>query len=137
MSATLSGHPGEPSRVSGATAYRVRSHRSDQRGDGGRHARNTSGVQLSFTVGVEERHQVDFHFNKFWGYLSISVDGTVVRRDFRLFSLSLVKAYELTVGDTEQHAVRIEKTRPLAMAGFRRQPVRAFVDGRPVAEGAA
>ncbi len=94
-------------------------------------------ILLSFTVGDEERHQLEYHFNKFWGNLSISVDGAVVRRDFRLFSLSPVKSYELTVGDTERHTVRIEKTRPLAMAGFQPQAIRAFVDGSLVAEGAA
>jgi hypothetical protein len=94
-------------------------------------------VQLGFNIGEKEKHEVTFRFNKFWGNLSITVDDRVVVRDFRLFSLSRTKAYRVTVGDTEEHAVRIEKTRPAALAGFRPQQVRAFVDGDLVAEGVA
>lgn len=94
-------------------------------------------MQLPFTVGDHERHQVVFSFDKMWGHLSITVDGMEVTRDFRMFSLSLKKVYELVVGQQERHLVRIEKSRALLFAGFRPQPVRAFVDGRLVAEGVA
>ena len=90
-------------------------------------------IKLSFEVGTTERHHVDFGFDQFWGGLRISVDGYSVVRTIRIFSTSLVKSYEFVVGTTEQHTVRIEKTRKLLFAGFRAQVVSAFVDGELVA----
>lgn len=94
-------------------------------------------MQLTFEVGEKERHEVLFAFDKIWGGLSISVDGRKVIRDFRLFSLSTVKTYELEVGDRETHHVRIDKHRKVLAAGLREQPVKAYVDGQLVAEGVA
>lgn len=92
---------------------------------------------MSFEVGVHERHHVQFSFNKFWGNLSITVDNTDVVRTVRLASVDLVKRYELIIGTTEQHHVRIEKHRERVFAGFRPQPVYAYVDDTLVAQGAA
>ena len=93
---------------------------------------------MSFEVGVNERHHVQFSFNKFWGNLSITVDNTDVVRTVRLASVDLVKRYEfVVVGTTEQHHVRIEKHRERIFAGFRPQPVYAYVDDNLVAQGAA
>jgi hypothetical protein len=94
-------------------------------------------VELTFEAGTTERHQVRFTFNKFWGGLSISVDGVDVVRQVRMFSLGLVKSYEFVIGDQEQHVVKIEKHRQRFFAGYRPQPVLAYVDGRLVAEGVA
>ena len=41
------------------------------------------------------------------------------------------------VGRQEQHQVRIEKHRKQLLAGFRPQPVYAYVDGQLVAEAVA
>ena len=65
------------------------------------------------------------------------MDGTDIVRTVRLGSLELVKTYEFVVGTTEQHQVRIEKHRARALAGFRPQPVYAYVDGRLAAEDIA
>ncbi|MEU7923454.1 hypothetical protein ACGFIP_27815 [Micromonospora zamorensis] len=94
-------------------------------------------MKLNFDVGVHERHEVTFSFNKFWGGLSILVDGRPVHQELRVLSVDLVKRYEFTVGQDERHAVLIEKERKLFLAGFRPQRVRAYVDGRLVAEGSA
>jgi hypothetical protein len=94
-------------------------------------------VRISFEVGVTERHQVLFSFNKFWGNLSITVDNANVVRTVRLASLDLVKRYEFVVGTNEQHHVCIEKHRQRLFAGFRPQPVYAYVDGQLVAQGVA
>jgi hypothetical protein len=90
-------------------------------------------VQLSFPVGTTQRHQVVFLFNKFWGNLRITVDGTDIVRTVRVASTDLVKRYDVVVGATEQHHVHIEKHRQRSFAGFRSQPVFAYVDGRLVA----
>jgi len=92
---------------------------------------------MSFEVGDAERHEVLFSFNKFWGSLTITVDGADIVRTVRLASLDLVKQYDFVVGINEQHHVRIEKHRERILAGFRPQPVYAYVDGHLVAEDVA
>ncbi len=92
---------------------------------------------MSFDVGAGERHQVQFAFDKFWGGLTISVDGVNVVKRRQYFSLRLVKTYEFTVGVHERHAVRIDKHRKLFLAGVRPQPVFAYVDGQLVAQAVA
>ncbi|MFI6265285.1 hypothetical protein [Micromonospora sp. NPDC051006] len=91
-------------------------------------------MKFSFEVGVEERHQVTFSFDKVWGGLSITVDGQPVHRELRVLSVELVKRYQFTVGVQERHDVLIEKERKLMFAGFRPQQYRAYVDGQLVAE---
>jgi hypothetical protein len=92
---------------------------------------------MVFDVGVHERHQVVFSFNKFWGGLSIKVDGVNVISQVQLASVDLVKRFDFVVGVQEQHHVHIEKHRKVMFAGFRPQPVYAWVDGQPVAQGVA
>jgi len=91
-------------------------------------------MRFAFEVGDREKHRVEFSFNQFFGNLSIRVDGQTVHGEFRFLSLSLVKRYELRVGQTEQHDVAIEKERKLVLAGFRKHRYRAFVDGKLVAQ---
>jgi hypothetical protein len=92
-------------------------------------------MNLVFDVGNAEQHHVEFNFNRFWGGLSIKVDGVTVVRQFRMYSFHLEKSYQFLVGDQEKHAVRIVKYRDGYYAGFRPQQVRAYVDGQLVAEG--
>jgi hypothetical protein len=94
-------------------------------------------MQLTFGVGHREQHAVVFSFDKFWGTLSVRVDGSPVVRDLRMFSVHLTKSYRFTVGAAEVHDVRIEKDRALVLAGVRPQPVRAYVDDMLVVEGVA
>jgi len=89
-------------------------------------------MQFSFRVGVSEQHQVDFSFDQFVGNLEIKVDGQTAVKDFRMFSLSLTKRYELTVGVQERHHVIIEKKRKLFLAGLRPMTYRIFIDGQLV-----
>jgi uncharacterized protein (DUF58 family) len=97
----------------------------------------TRPTQLELQVGRHEPHRVVFSYNKVWGNLAVTVDGSPVVRDLRMFSLGLTKTYRFVVGVQEAHQVRIEKDRALFLAGFRRQPVRAYVDDVLVAEGVA
>ncbi|WP_420843180.1 hypothetical protein [Cryptosporangium phraense] len=92
---------------------------------------------MTFEVGQTERHQVTFSFNRFWGGLSIKVDGVSIVKTVSFASVGLVRHWDFVVGQHEQHQVRIEKHRELAFAGFRPQPVYAFVDGQLVAQGVA
>lgn len=86
-------------------------------------------MHFSFNVGVNEKHRVDFSFDQFMGNLEILVDGQSAVKDFRMFSVSLTKRYEFTVGVLEQHAIIIEKKRKLFLAGLRPQQYRILIDG--------
>lgn len=92
---------------------------------------------MSFDVGAEERHTVVFSFDKFWGGLSITVDGHDVVRTVRIASVRTVQRYNFVVGVQEQHYVTIEHHRKVLFAGLRDQPVHAYVDGVLVARGVA
>lgn len=89
---------------------------------------------MSFVVGVQEQHAVVFSFDKFWGRLTITVDGQSVVDTVRLGSLSTVQFWEFEVGVHERHTVRIEKHREVLFAGLRPQPVYGFIDGALVAQ---
>ena len=92
-------------------------------------------MELVFDVGQLETHRVVFRFNKFWGGLSIRVDDHPVVRDLRMFSVKTIKTYRFSIGEDEVHQVQIDKIRPVALAGFRQQQVKAYVDGVLAAEG--
>jgi hypothetical protein len=47
-----------------------------------------------------------------------------------MFSTEITKRYEFGVGQAEKHAVTIEKTRKLLLAGFRPSTYRVLVDGQ-------
>jgi hypothetical protein len=78
-----------------------------------------------------------YAFDKFWGTVSITVDGIRIVNQRLLVSFSLVKSYEFTVGVQEPHAVQIDKHRELAFGFARPQPIFAYVDGQLVAHGVA
>lgn len=92
---------------------------------------------MTFEVGTTEKHSVMFSFDKFWGGLTITVDGNSVVSTVQMFTLSLVSSWQFPVGTTEVHHVQIDKHRELLFAGFRPQPVYAYVDGVVVAQGVA
>ena len=94
-------------------------------------------MQMTFEVGVDEKHTVFFSFDKFWGGLTIAVDGNSVVNTTQMFGLNLVSSWSFPVGTTEVHTVQIDKHRAVAFAGFRPQPVYAYVDGVLVAQGVA
>ncbi|SKC36449.1 hypothetical protein SAMN06309945_0196 [Okibacterium fritillariae] len=92
---------------------------------------------MTVVVGVQEQHTVVFSFDKVWGRLSITVDGQSVVDTVRVVSLSRVATWEFPVGWNERHIVRIEKHRAAFFAGFRPQPVYAYVNGVLVAQNSA
>ncbi|MGO3146075.1 MAG: hypothetical protein ACTIJ6_00185 [Leucobacter sp.] len=92
---------------------------------------------MRFVVGTQEQHTVDVSFDKFWGRLSITVDGQSVIDTVRFTSLNTIKTWTFEVGVNEQHAVQIDKHRTVLFAGFRPQPVYAYVDGALVAQASA
>jgi Fas apoptotic inhibitory molecule (FAIM1) len=85
-----------------------------------------------FDVGHEERHRVEFAFNRWWGRLKIKVDGSVVVSDQLMFSFKLTKRYEFTVGETEKHLVAIVKKRALLFGGALPSTYQVFIDGQHV-----
>ena len=91
-------------------------------------------LEFSFSVGQTEAHLVHFSFDQAWGFLTISVDGQPVIKDWRLISFSLTKRYCFTVGEKETHDVVIVKERKLIGAPIRAKICRVFIDGNPAGE---
>jgi hypothetical protein len=87
-------------------------------------------LDFEFEVGENERHNVAFQFDQLWGPLKISVDGKPVIRKLGIFSLRRTRGYEFSVGSSEPHQVRIEKTRKAVAGGFQAQECVAYVDGQ-------
>jgi hypothetical protein len=77
---------------------------------------------------------VAFHWGQWWGLATISVDGVEFHHERHNFGVSLTRNYEVLVGATEPHVVRIEKTRKRFLSGYRRPTFKAFVDGELVGE---
>jgi hypothetical protein len=87
-------------------------------------------LDFEFEVGESERHNVAFRFDQMWGPLKISVDGKPVIRKLGMFTLRRTSRYEFSVGSSEPHEVRIEKTRTALVGGFQAQECVAYVDGQ-------
>ena len=49
-----------------------------------------------------------------------------------MFSLRRTSGYEFSVGSSEPHQVRIEKTRKAIVGGFQAQECVAYVDGQEI-----
>jgi hypothetical protein len=119
-------------------------------------------MRFDFEVGLGEKHQVEFSWGKFLGVANIWVDGTLILKSRPLALQELAQARSLStvtgsarylarmadgsgrpelttgwmfeVGQQERHVVRIEKERPLVLAGFRPHTYRVFVDDQFVKE---
>jgi hypothetical protein len=87
---------------------------------------------FSFTVGQSEQHEVRYRRSNWSGRMRIAVDGKIEVKKLEMLGFPLAKEYQLRTGTIEVHDVTIVKTRPLILAGFRKQPVQAFVDGNLV-----
>ncbi len=89
-------------------------------------------LEFQFDVGEAEHHEVEFRFNRTWGPLRISVDDQPVVKKFEMFRWSTTERFELTVGETERHAVVIEKRRKRWVGGFFPHQCVAYVDDNEV-----
>lgn len=76
-------------------------------------------MTIKFNVGENEKHEVEFHFNKFWGNIHFKVDSKKVLSDFIMFSTSTSKNFKIVVGEMEKHTVEVVWERPRWFAGFR------------------
>jgi hypothetical protein len=93
-------------------------------------------IDFAFEVGDAERHRVQFHWGQLFGRVRITVDNVEVMQESKALSLGSrqVRKFEFSVGETEPHAVLIEKTRKRFLGGARHQACRAFVDGELIGE---
>jgi hypothetical protein len=87
-------------------------------------------MDFSFNVGNSEKHAVNFYFNQLIGNVRITVDDKLVVKDFRMFSASLTKQYEFSVGEREVHKVAIVIIRRQILGGARKQDYKVYVDGQ-------
>ncbi|TDE19162.1 hypothetical protein [Actinomadura sp. 6K520] len=83
-----------------------------------------------FEVGQYERHLVEYHYDRMWGRVRITVDHHPVVQSSLLLSFAMTKRFEFTVGHQERHHVIIDKTRKVLLAGFRPSTYNVYVDGR-------
>ncbi|HEV8061126.1 MAG TPA: hypothetical protein VGP68_14700 [Gemmataceae bacterium] len=114
-------------------------------------------MKLLICVGDVEMHILEFTWGQLFGTARIKLDGTVVYRGrpialdevvtlrnpslylFRTFNskttpTNLVRSWELEVGSTEKHRVRIDKIRPQILAGLRPSVFQVFIDEKLVDE---
>jgi hypothetical protein len=68
-------------------------------------------MRFKIELGQNEKHVVEYEFNQWLGRLTIKVDNKMVQHSVRWFSEPVREDFELTVGEHEQFAVRIEKQR--------------------------
>jgi len=93
-------------------------------------------IDFAIEVGTTEKHRVAFHWGQLFGRVRITVDDAEIVQENKALSLgsTRVRKFEFFVGETEPHAVLIEKTRKRFLGGARQQTCRAFVDGELVGE---
>jgi hypothetical protein len=91
-------------------------------------------MKISFEVGTEEKHRVDFSYHSFSGRTTITVDGesAQLKNPWLLtthFNTEFVKRYEFDIGRKEVHDVVIEHTRPKYFGGFFPHDFVVYLDG--------
>ena len=96
-------------------------------------------MEFNLEVGMNEKHQVHFKRNWFTGKLVILVDSQPVVTKSPLnpathVSVKLSHKYDFSFGDLEKHTIRIERIRPLLLAGLRPHEYRVFIDENLVSE---
>ncbi|HEV3302721.1 MAG TPA: hypothetical protein VG055_23920 [Planctomycetaceae bacterium] len=119
-------------------------------------------MKFNFEVGQQEKHRVDFSWEKLFGVAKVWLDGDLILKSRPLALRELAQAAQLhtvsgtvrylsgmasgsarpaltagwtfEVGQKEKHAVRIEKERPLLLAAVRPHRYRIFVDDEFVQE---
>lgn len=96
-------------------------------------ARRPSVHLLEFEVGEHETHAISYRWDQTWGWLTVTVDGSLIARQLVMYSVRLARSMEFEVGTNEKHVIRIEKRRPLVTSFARPQPLTAYVDGVAIA----
>ena len=114
-------------------------------------------MKISFEVGQNEIHQIEFQWSKWLGVAKIWVDGALIQKSRPLAYAELaqladmrgiggkarflsqtvsgqaapqmIRGWEFEVGEQEKHAIRIEKERPVILAAIRPHSYRLFIDG--------
>ena len=92
-------------------------------------------MTMRFQVGTVEMHVVSVAFTQPTERLIIVVDGTEALNQNFSAGLKLTSSVEITVGNEERHAVRVEKKRQRLYGGFNPQQFSASIDDVVVAQG--
>lgn len=86
-------------------------------------------MKFTIIIGEQEKHTINYSFNKFWGFLKITVNGIRIIKDLRTYSLNLTTSYEFEVGVKEIYHVRIDKIRPRINGALRSNKYEVYVNG--------
>ena len=84
-------------------------------------------MKFSFDVGKNEKHTVSFSFNQMSGFLTVRVDDEKVIKVYDKFLFRSMPPYEINVGNTEKHTVRIENE---SKTFLQPREYKVFVDGK-------
>jgi hypothetical protein len=92
-------------------------------------------MKITFIAGTEEKTTVEFTRGWFWGKIRIRANGKEVYANSIAnpathIGLKLICCYEVAVGEKEITKIKIRKTRPLFLAGFRPQTYEVICDGQ-------
>ncbi|MBN2557889.1 MAG: hypothetical protein JXB33_03930 [Clostridia bacterium] len=85
-------------------------------------------LKVEFEVGYDEKHIIEFVFDRFWGYVSIKIDDTTYKRKAMINGFRESRTYEFSVGEKEKHRVRIVLVRAALPIGYRECTVWVYVD---------
>jgi hypothetical protein len=91
-------------------------------------------VDFTLPVGQSERHEVGFTWRQGWAEAVMTVDGAEVLRERHPWGMRTVRRYQVSVGTSERHTVTVEKRKPWAWGGVRKNSFRVFVDGQVAGE---
>ena len=67
-------------------------------------------MNIGFTIGEIEQHQMEFSFDQPSGDLRIRMDGAQVLQDSPALTVEPVKYYELRIGEQERHLLAFQLT---------------------------
>lgn len=84
-------------------------------------------MKINFQTGTDEKHNVEFYHNRFWGNTLIKVDGKNINGGFELF-MSKNKEYKIVVGEKEKHSIRFTRSRPALFPGFKPFKYQVYID---------
>ncbi len=95
-------------------------------------------MKIGFIVGDSEQHEMELSFNPVSGDLRILMDGTPVLEVWPELARSLIKRYELNVGEHEKHRLALQLTYgdELAEPGIPAVPRLSLMVTPAVAQGA-
>jgi hypothetical protein len=68
-------------------------------------------MKFAVEIGEAEKNRLEYHSNQLLGSLTITMNGTPLKRSLRFFNEPILEVDCFVVGDHEKTTIRIEKQR--------------------------